>query len=356
MKGATLSVGAGRVKAPQAGRKAEVAARVAGKAEGPALRERLAGVHHEPHVTWRRRWNAYVLKALQPREASGEGASSWIASSTSAGSTSTSVEGGDVFEPSVEGSMERAPPPPAWGGWTVQVGVLILALALAVWKVPALNAVAARSGFTSAFSLIFVSEIGDKTFFLAALLAAQNSKALVFAGAMGALSLMSVISVTIGYVFQKLPGFFNSSFPITEYASIVLLFLFGVQSLRDAFSSDAKDSSEEELEDAKETLRMKGEDQVMEKSKSAMSVILSTLFIIFVAEWGDRSMFATIALVASQNPIGVAVGSIVGHFAATLIAIAGGAMLSKHLSEKVLKMTGGVLFLMIGMATLAGIF
>lgn len=29
----------------------------------------------------------------------------------------------------------------------------------------------ARSGFTAAFSLIFISEIGDKTFFIAALLA-----------------------------------------------------------------------------------------------------------------------------------------------------------------------------------------
>ena len=235
--------------------------------------------------------------------------------------------------------------------WQVQVGAVVVALALVIWKVPALNAVAASSGFSSAFSLIFVSEIGDKTFFLAALLAAQKSKALVLAGAMGALSLMSVISVIIGYVFQKLPGFFNSSVPITEYASIVLLFLFGVQSLRDAFSQDAKDTTEEELEDAKETLRAEGN-----KDRSILSVILSTFAIIFVAEWGDRSMFATVALVASQNPVGVAVGSIAGHLVATLIAIAGGAMVSKHLSERVLKMAGGALFLMIGIATLAGVF
>ncbi|EXB73723.1 GDT1-like protein 2 [Morus notabilis] len=40
----------------------------------------------------------------------------------------------------------------------------------------------AKSGFTAAFSLIFVSEIGDKTFFIAALLAMQYKKGLNVAG------------------------------------------------------------------------------------------------------------------------------------------------------------------------------
>ena len=85
-------------------------------------------------------------------------------------------------------------------------------------------------------------------------------------------------------------------------------------------------------------------------------MFLNCFTMTFIAEWGDRSMFATVALVASQNPVGVAVGSISGHLVATLIAIAGGAMVSKHLSERVLKMAGGALFLMIGIATLAGVF
>lgn len=44
------------------------------------------------------------------------------------------------------------------------------------------------TGFASAFLLIFFSELGDKTFFIAALLAARNSAGVVFIGTFGALA------------------------------------------------------------------------------------------------------------------------------------------------------------------------
>lgn len=51
-----------------------------------------------------------------------------------------------------------------------------------------------REGFVQAFLLILFSEIGDKTFFIAVLLALQQSKSSVFAGTFGALAVMTVIS------------------------------------------------------------------------------------------------------------------------------------------------------------------
>lgn len=49
----------------------------------------------------------------------------------------------------------------------------------------------------SGFLLIFFSELGDKTFFIAVLLALKypTKHKLVFAGAFGALAVMTVISV-----------------------------------------------------------------------------------------------------------------------------------------------------------------
>ncbi|XP_073220423.1 uncharacterized protein [Cicer arietinum] len=58
------------------------------------------------------------------------------------------------------------------------------------------------TGFASAFLLIFFSELGDKTFFIAALLAARNSAGVVFLGTFGALAAMTVISVGLGRTFH----------------------------------------------------------------------------------------------------------------------------------------------------------
>ena len=87
-------------------------------------------------------------------------------------------------------------------------------------------------GFTAAFGLIFVSEIGDKTFFIAALLAMKRGKAVVMAGAVAALALMTGISVALGRLFTKLPDSLSSSLPVGEYCAVALLLFFGVKTLK----------------------------------------------------------------------------------------------------------------------------
>lgn len=89
-----------------------------------------------------------------------------------------------------------------------------------------------RSGFLAAFSLIFLSEIGDKTFFIAALLAMRLGRLVSFIGSVAALGVMTVISVTIGAVFSKVPDALRSSVPVGEIAGVVLLVFFGLKALR----------------------------------------------------------------------------------------------------------------------------
>lgn len=50
--------------------------------------------------------------------------------------------------------------------------------------------------------------------------------------------------------------------------------------------------------------------------------ILSQSFIMtFLAEWGDRSQIATIALAASFNAYMVTLGALLGHFLCTMAAV-----------------------------------
>ena len=71
----------------------------------------------------------------------------------------------------------------------------------------------------------------------------------------------------------------------------------------------------------------------------------------FVAEWGDRSQIATIALGAQKEPFGVIFGGIIGHCMCTGVAVLGGKMISNHISERSVALVGGFVFLGFGIVT-----
>jgi len=226
-----------------------------------------------------------------------------------------------------------------------------------------------RSGFTAAFSLVFVSELGDKTFFIAALLAARkHARVPVMIGAVGALAVMTAISVVLGRLFQRLPSSLQSSLPIGEYLAAAMLVFFGVRSLTDALkpaevsgggsgSGDGEAAAEEsgvegELLEAKEFV--KEAETKGDKPTTPWGIIVKTFTLIFVAEWGDRSMLATIALGAAQNPVSVFAGAVAGHALATLIAVVGGSLIAGYISERAIGATSGVLFLLFAVLTVCG--
>jgi len=202
-------------------------------------------------------------------------------------------------------------------------------------------------GVVSGFLLILFSEIGDKTFFIAMLLALQQSKAEVFAGTFGALAVMTVISVGLGQVLHQIdellpPGLV--SLPLDDILAVVLLVVFGVQTLQAAGSADA--TAAEEKEEAEEAVTEFG-------TGNSMGFVLSTFALVFAAEWGDKSFIATIALAAASSPVGVVGGAVAGHGVATAIAVTFGSVLSKYVSERTVQYVGGSLFLVFAAATLA---
>lgn len=74
-------------------------------------------------------------------------------------------------------------------------------------------------------------------------------------------------------------------------------------------------------------------------------IFSQVLTLTFLAEWGDRSQIATIALASSRDLYGVIAGGLLGHAFCTGVAVIGGRMLASRISEKSVAIVGGFLFL-----------
>ena len=104
--------------------------------------------------------------------------------------------------------------------------------------------------FIASISVIIVSELGDKTFFIAAIMAMRHSRLVVFTGAISALGLMTVLSVFLGYATTVIPRKY------TFYISTALFAIFGLKMLKEGYDMDPNEG-QEELEEVTAELKKK---------------------------------------------------------------------------------------------------
>jgi len=195
------------------------------------------------------------------------------------------------------------------------------------------------TAFTAGLLLITISELGDKTFCIAMLLAMRHSRRWVFVGVAGALATMTILSVLVGQAVSLLPQHYLNA------AEVALFIGFGFKLLCDAYRMRGGASCDE-VEEAESSIR---QSKFLPAGKGATyGVALQSFVLTFVAEWGDRTQFATITLAAANNPVGVTVGAILGHFICAAIAVLGGRFVAGRISERVLTAIGGVLFIIFG--------
>lgn len=192
--------------------------------------------------------------------------------------------------------------------------------------------------FTAGLLLITVSELGDKTFFIAVILAIKYSRKLVFGGVMAALTAMTVISVLVGQVVSLLPRSY------IHYAAIILFVGFGLKLLYEASQMPNKSDRSE----AQATAALLDRSQ----NRTAIGVLIEAFVLTFLAEWGDRTQIATITLAASNNSLGVTAGVILGHGICTAIAVVGGRLIAGRISERTVTAIGGCLFLIFAAVSL----
>ncbi|PQQ09394.1 GDT1-like protein 3 [Prunus yedoensis var. nudiflora] len=196
--------------------------------------------------------------------------------------------------------------------------------------------------FIASLSMILVSEIGDETFIIAALMAMRHPRSIVLSGALTALVIMTVLSTGLGRIVPNL-----ISRKHTNSAATVLYLFFGLRLLYIAWRSDPKSSQKKEMEEVEEKLESGQGKTTFRRffSRFCTPIFLESFILTFLAEWGDRSQIATIALATHKNALGVAVGATLGHTICTSVAVVGGSMLASKISQRTVASVGGLLFL-----------
>jgi putative Ca2+/H+ antiporter (TMEM165/GDT1 family) len=201
------------------------------------------------------------------------------------------------------------------------------------------------AAFGASLTAITLAELGDKTFFMALILAARHRARDVFIGAFGALTAVTLISLGLGYGLRELlPA------TVVPWLAAALFVGFGLKLLIDAQGMRADEADEEEQE-AQQAI---DEAESRRRISTAWAVIWESFALVFIAELGDRTQFTTIFLATAPafTFVGLLAGTLLGHALVTWLAVGAGKWIGGRISEQLLYRLSGGLFIAFGLFSL----
>ena len=194
--------------------------------------------------------------------------------------------------------------------------------------------------FLIAFSMVFVSELGDKTQLL---VLSFSNKGQTFKILLG-VAIGSFFSHGIAILFgSSVHLFANSSFHFAIHLITYLSFLLiGFVSLLPP-KNDNEDGKKDGL--------------IYKISHLKLNYCLIIALCIMVGELGDKTFLASIGLGVQypHSKIALIAGAICAMVICDFIAILFGKFLNKYISEKAMQKLSGILFLLFGMIGILGI-
>ncbi|KAI9675037.1 MAG: hypothetical protein M1817_001443 [Caeruleum heppii] len=258
--------------------------------------------------------------------------------------------------------------------------------------------------FILSLTMILFSEVGDKTFLVAALMAMKHPRMVVFSAAFSALIAMTILSAVLGHA---VPTLIPKRF--TSFLAAGLFLIFGAKMLREGFGMRADEGVGEEMREVEMELEEKehlarsqgrrissvspyslesglggtrksrsnsrlpdpprspsssrsrsGSPSTLSSATTLLaglnnlfSFLLSpawvqTFIMTFLGEWGDRSQIATIAMAAGQDYWWVTAGAVLGHAVCTAAAVVGGRAIAGKVSLRVVTLGGAFAFVAFG--------
>ena len=171
----------------------------------------------------------------------------------------------------------------------------------------------------STFAIVAIAEFGDKTQIAVINLSAEHRQRSVFIGALLAFALVVGVSASIGGAIAP----YFSAFWIGLAGGISFL-IFGVYTL---FSR--KDG--------------------MVKLKEHSKTVTTSFLLIAIAELGDKTQLAVIALSAKYDaPIQVFLGAMLAFTLLTALGVVLGKIISRYISARYIKVGASLIFIVFG--------
>jgi putative Ca2+/H+ antiporter (TMEM165/GDT1 family) len=186
---------------------------------------------------------------------------------------------------------------------------------LAAGNIAELSATAATS-----FALIAAAEIGDKSQLVCMTLASRHRAMPVLLGAIAAFAFLNTLAVVFGVAIASwLPEYIVA-------ATVAFLFAaFGIHSLR-----VQEDDEDEEV-----------------KEKSGHGIFFTTFLLITVAEFGDKTQLAVVALSSTVAPVAVWLGSTIALASTSALGILAGRTILQKVPLVLLHKMSGTIFLVL---------
>jgi putative Ca2+/H+ antiporter (TMEM165/GDT1 family) len=175
--------------------------------------------------------------------------------------------------------------------------------------------------------VVFLAELGDKSQLITMTYALRHRWWVVLTGVGIAAFLVHGVSVTIGHFL----GLTLPERPIA-FAAAIAFFGFALWTWREGGNDDE--------------LGPDGEPKAVAEPRFVLMAVISSFVL---AELGDKTMLATVALASDHQWAGVWIGATVGMVLADGVAIAVGRLMHRRLPERVLHVLASVLFLLFGL-------
>jgi putative Ca2+/H+ antiporter (TMEM165/GDT1 family) len=193
------------------------------------------------------------------------------------------------------------------------------------------------------FLVIFLSEIADRTFILVLIYSLKMHWIPLILTSLFSMYFMNILAIVAGMtVILLIPR------ELIDWIGFFCFLFFGIFWVYEGMgmeSKSVKEEYEEEMNANDNNYNLVNDEERKHNDKSTWKLCLELFGFLCISEFGDKSEISTVTIAAVYNIYGVLLGTMIAYFFAIVIAAFLGHVVGQYLTEKMMSIIGGILFI-----------